>query len=296
MVGRSVAVHVMLVLFIPLATAQGQESPTPAVVPCGESPTAMGCVPGGAFLRGSDKGPKDARPQESVWLQTFYMDQFEVTVEAYQRCVAAGKCKRRKTLYEDFDRPRQPKVGVKWYDAVDYCTFMGKHLPTEAEWEKAARGTDGRSYPWGDAEATCELAVIKDEKGRSCGVKKSGPAGWKGRTFEVGSRAPNQYGLYDMAGNAWEWVYDWYSRSYKECGKDCQGINPRGPCAGKEPCKGHDQRVLRSGSWYWESKYCQTTRRRAHYPQNHKPYHHFGFRCAASVEEAAAIPQTSPTP
>ncbi|HSA24013.1 MAG TPA: formylglycine-generating enzyme family protein, partial [Myxococcota bacterium] len=132
----------------------------PTVIACGAAPAGMACIPGGPFLRGTAKGPRDARPQEAVWLQTFFMDTHEVTVEAYDACVAEKKCKPAKTAYgRDYLRPRQPKVGQSWYHAVAFCKARGKHLPTEAEWEKAARGTDGRTYPWGEEPATCERAV-----------------------------------------------------------------------------------------------------------------------------------------
>ncbi|MBN2497153.1 MAG: SUMF1/EgtB/PvdO family nonheme iron enzyme [Deltaproteobacteria bacterium] len=261
----------------------------PAALPCAEPPPGMACVPGGPFVRGTDDGDKNARPAETVWLQTFYMDQLEVTVAQYDACVKAGKCKPAKTNYSDFSRPRQPKVGLSWYHARDYCAAQGKHMPTEAEWEKAARGSDGRPYPWGDEPATCARAVIKDSRGRSCGVKKaSGGRPETGRTFEVGSRPPNPYGLYDMAGNAWEWVADWYAPSYARCGAACRGVDPRGPCDGRAKCPGHDMKIVRGGSWYWGAERATCYHRRPHYPAN-RPYHHYGFRCAASLEQAARL-------
>jgi len=277
-----------LVMNVPMAQAESQLPDGTAIAPCVATKT-MGCVPGGPFLRGSETGKDNEKPQATVWLQTVYMDQYEVTVEQYEACVKAKKCKKARTRYRDYSRPKQPKVGVRWYDAVDYCRALGKHLPTEAEWEKAARGTDGRTYPWGEKRATCKESVIKDGRGRSCGVKKSaGGKPEKGRTFVVGTRAPTQYGLYDMAGNSWEWVSDWSSKSYKRCGKSCEGINPKGPCDGKERCKGHRTKIVRGGSWYWPASYATTTYRRRHVPSN-DPYHHFGFRCAASPEEAETI-------
>ena len=248
----------------------------------------MACIPGGPFLRGSDDGPHNSRPHSEIWLQTFYMDTHEVTVEAYQACVKSKRCKPARTNYRDYSRPKQPKVGLNWYAARLFCKANGKHLPTEAEWEKAARGTEGWLFPWGNKAATCERAVIKDKRGRSCGVRKKFGHPDKGRTFEVGTRPANQYGLYDMAGNAWEWVADWYTRSYKRCGKACMGVNPKGPCQGKEPCKGHDQRIVRGGSWYWPGSHATSIFRRPHFPKN-RPYHHFGFRCAASVDEATGL-------
>ena len=270
----------------PAATALPEEPA--AESPCGVAPPGMACVPGGPFLRGSDEGPDNERPRALVSVSTFYMDLYEVTVERWERCVAERKCKRVRTIYDDYSRPAQPKVGVSWFDAVAYCRAHGKHLPTEAEWEKAARGTDGRAYPWGDEPATCERAVIEDARGRSCGVRKAGSHPDKGRTFEVGTRPATVHGLYDMAGNSWEWVHDWISRSYEACGAACRGRDPRGPCDGAARCKGHHRRVVRGGSWYWPASYATTTYRRAHVPSN-DPYHHFGFRCAASMDEAALL-------
>jgi sulfatase modifying factor 1 len=254
---------------------------------CESIAPSMGCVSGGAFLRGSNDGPHDVRPQASIILDTFYIDKHEVTVAEYEACVGTGGCKKAKTNYTDYSRALQPKVGVSWFHAVQYCEAQGKHLPTEAQWEKAARGTDGRSYPWGDQEATCKEAVIMENGKRSCGEIKKGRHPWKGRTLEVGTRAPNQFGLFDMAGNSYEWVYDWYE-PYDECGEKCLGKNPRGPCDGASPCSGQRRRAVRSGSWYWPASYARTFARRAHVPDN-DPYHHFGFRCAASVEEIQAF-------
>jgi sulfatase modifying factor 1 len=270
------------------APSLGDEDSHAPIGSCKNVPKGMACIPGGPFARGSDDGPKDTRPRTTVWVQTFYMDLFEVTYEDYQACVKNRKCAPAGPNYGDFNRPRQPITGVSWYDAVGYCRVLGKHLPTEAEWEKAARGTDGRIYPWGNEPATCDRAVFKDRRGRSCGVPKKGKRPDKGRPLEVGSKPPQLYGLYDMAGNSWEWVYDWYSKSYATCGKDCLGRDPRGPCQGAESCPGHRRRVVRGGSWYWEAEKMTAFYRRAHMPSN-SPFHHFGFRCAAGLQEAEAL-------
>ena len=268
--------------------ATGQTDPPRRALPCEDAPFEMACIPGGWFLRGSDSQLRNSRPQQRIWVDTFYMDITEVTVEAYDACVAGGACREARTVYEDYSRPRQPKVGVTWFDAVAYCTAHAKHLPTEAEWEKAARGTDGRLYPWGDRVATCRDAVIEDRRGRSCGVQKRGESRDKGRTFVVGTRPANQYGLFDMAGNAWEWVNDWYSPDYAKCGESCQRPNPRGPCDGHSPCPGRFYRVVRGGSWYYGAEMATTVYRRFHFPAN-RPYHHFGFRCAATLGEVARM-------
>lgn len=258
------------------------------IVPCEEPPPNMACIEGGPFIRGSDDGPDNTRPAETIWLQTFYMDVHETTYAEYKACQQAKRCPRAGPLYNDFSRLKQPMVGVDWFEAVKFCEEQGKHLPSEAQWEKGARGPDGALHPWGDEPATCERAVIKDEKGRSCGVKKRKEHPDKGRTFEVGSKPPGVYGLHDMSGNAWEWVYDWASPSYEACGDACGGTDPKGPCDGADKCPGHPQKVVRGGSWYWDARYATGIYRRFHVPNN-EPFHHFGFRCAASLDEARKI-------
>lgn len=256
---------------------------------CGEGPEEMACIPGGAFIRGSDEGPENTRPRAEIWLQTYWIDKNEVTNAEYEACEKAGKCPPSGPQYVDFDRPKQPINGVSWFDAKAYCEAQGKRLPSEAEWEKAARGTDGRLYPWGDEEATCELAIIKGKaEGRGCGLKKKGEKPDTGRVWEVGSRPPNQYGLFDMSGNSFEWVHDWYTRSYGECGAACEGVNPRGPCDGADECPGYKHKTVRGGSWYWPAENATTIFRRAHVPRN-EPFHHFGFRCAADLDQASRI-------
>ena len=272
------------------------------IADCADAPEGMSCIPGGAFTRGSNvehtcpqgeirRIPPDQqnyRPPSQVWVQTFFMDQTEVTYSAYQACVSDKGCPRAKPAYTDFSRSKQPMVGMNWYAAVAYCKAMGKHLPTEAEWEMAARGPDGASYPWGEEPSTCERAVIKDDRGRSCGVEKATGQADKGRTWEVALKPVGRFGLYDMIGNAEEWTADWYTKDWERCGADCAGVNPRGPCGGEEACEGMTRKVVRGGSWYWPAECATSWNRRPHYPTN-KPYHHFGFRCAASLEEVKAM-------
>jgi len=248
----------------------------------------MKCIPGGWFERGSDDGPKNARPAMKVWQGTFYMDTHEVTSGQYRACMKARACKRAKPIYGDFSRAKQPMVGMSWYDAVAYCRWRGKHLPTEAQWEKAARGPDGETFPWGNEPATCKRAVLKDARGRSCGVPKSGNLPHVGRTFTVGARPAFRYGLHDMAGNAWEWVADWYSKDWSRCGEACSKPNPRGPCDGAARCRRHRKKLVKGGSWYWPAAHATGFYRRAHVPSN-RPLSHFGFRCAASVAAAGAL-------
>ena len=261
------------------------------VEPCLDPPPpGMACIPGGAFLRGTDDGEPNTRPAATIHLQTFYMDLNEVTVEEYKACKKAKRCPRGGPLYNDFSNPKQPITGPNWFAAVKYCEQAGKHLPTEAQWEKAARGPEGNLTPFGNEPLTCEVAIIMDERGRSCGVEKKKEHPKKGRPNVIGTRPPGAYGLYDMAGNSWEWVADWASESYEKCGEACLGVDPKGPCGGADKCRGHDEKVVRGGSWYWPAEYATGVHRRTHFPINeHSNFHHFGFRCAASASEAQAL-------
>lgn len=267
---------------------------------CGNAPAGMSCIPGGTAVRGIDvdpyfakgahnhaipwRGGPDTTPSAATWIQTFYMDQTEVTYEAFKACVKSRKCKRAGPRYRDYDGPTQPVTGISWYDAQNFCKTQGKRLPTEAEWEKAARGPKGEHNPWGNTLLTCDKTVVKDPaKGRSCGVKKRFGQGHKGKVLPVKSKPAGRYGLYDMAGNAEEWVADWYSRTWNKCGDACKGTNPKGPCDGAKYCKGHWHKVVKGGSWYWQAQHATGFHRRPHWPKN-KPYHHFGFRCAKDIQ------------
>lgn len=294
------------------ATPPAGESPRhlpngEAILPCEEPPPGMVCIPGGPFVRGADddehrcdqpsynkKGQANTGPQAEVWLQTFYMDRTEVTVEAFKACIKAKKCDKAGPRYNDFSRPQQAITGISWYDAENFCRVMGKALPTEAQWEKGARGTEAALFPWGDAPADCERAVIMNAKGeRSCGITKSGNSPEKGRVLEVCSRPAGIYDLCDMAGNAEEWVADWYSHDYASCGEDCAGVDPLGPCQGAATCAGHRYKVVRGGSWYWPAAHATAIHRRSHVPSN-DPFHHFGFRCAASAAAAKDLREPQP--
>jgi formylglycine-generating enzyme required for sulfatase activity len=250
--------------------------------PCGPARADMACIPPGPFLRGTNRGHKDERPQQTLDLDAYFIDRTETTIADYTTCMKAGACEKAGPNYRGFSEPKMPATGINWFEARTYCRWAGKRLPTEAEWEKAARTTDGRTYPWGEERADCTHAIIDEniEEGspnNGCGT---------GKIFNVASRAPNPYGLYDMSGNAWEWVNDWYSPNYADCGPDCAGKNPKGPCGGADTCPGHEERIVRGGSWFWSYQWCTTTRRRPHTPENH-PFHHMGFRCARDADAPA---------
>jgi eukaryotic-like serine/threonine-protein kinase len=173
----------------------------------------------------------EEEPQHPVWLDAFWIDRTEVTNAQYQECVAAGAC--RVADMPSFDpegKPTHPVVEVTWADARSYCTWAGARLPTEAEWEKAARGTDARLYPWGNEPPDCKRANYWGKEG-----------GCVGTTAPVGSypTGASPYGALDMAGNALEWVADWYGQDYYSASPD---RNPTGPDSGPG-------RVLRGLGW-----------------------------------------------
>ncbi|HXU62677.1 MAG TPA: SUMF1/EgtB/PvdO family nonheme iron enzyme [Polyangia bacterium] len=160
-------------------------------------------VPGGPFTQGSTRGEEDERPARKVTLKPFAIDRTEVTRAAYAQCVEAAKCRAPAAAEGDANLPI---TGVDWNDAQAYCKFAGGRLPTEAEWEKAARGTDGRDYPWGN-EVDCSKANWGSFEGE-------GPCAGKnpGHPVAVGSypSGASPYGALDLGGNVWEWVADKY--------------------------------------------------------------------------------------
>lgn len=242
------------------ATASG---PLPAMTDA--RGVEMILIPEGNFSMGSNSGDDDERPIHSIYLDAFYIDKFEVTNALYQDCVNAGVCKppvqagsyTRGSYYGNSQYDDFPVVYVDWNMANAYCTWRGASLPTEAQWEKAARGTDERTYPWG--------------RGADC--QKANYQGCINGTTQAGSYESGQspYGVYDMAGNVWEWVADWYSAEYY---RSSPPSNPTGLDAGRA-------RVLRGGSWNRDPYNLRTSNR-----VNYAPiYYNFdaGFRCASSV-------------
>lgn len=268
---------------------------TRPVAACSKQIPGMACIPAGEFIRGSNDFEPDEKPQEKVFVSEFHIDLHEVTNKEFNECLAAGKCREcMKTGQCNYVGARygwrykkddQPVSGVSWFTAREYCEFRGKRLPTEAEWEKAARGPDGNLYSWGNEPADCARAIIQIGEGKKgikgCFTKRLEPE-WHMHTAAVMSRPPGAYGLYDMAGNVHEWVNDWYSKSYAACGEKCRGRDPKGPCDGAEVCPGYKERSVRGGSWWWTAGYARAAKRRGNVPGNMpmEHYHHFGFRCA----------------
>jgi formylglycine-generating enzyme required for sulfatase activity/serine/threonine protein kinase len=214
-------------------------------------------VPAGEFEMGSNTGDSDEQPVHTVYLDAYWIDQTEVTNGQYQRCVQAGQCEPSEYRNDrDFNGELQPVVGVDWFNARAYCEWAGAQLPSEAQWEKAARGTDGRTYPWGNAQPNSNLLNFYRNIGKTVAVG-SYPAG------------ASPYGALDLAGNVWEWVADWYAEGYYATSP---ARNPKGPSSG-------EYRVLRGGSWDGDPLSVRASFRYRSTPTI--SFNGIGFRCSA---------------
>jgi iron(II)-dependent oxidoreductase len=272
-----------LVLFT-LLVAMGGCSEEEAEQP--EPPQGMVLIPAGHFQMGSEEGDVDEAPIHTVYLDAFYIDKYEVTNAQYRKFVeATGHPAPRGTGYTavydvldrddyqpwndpGFNQPNHPITNVTWSDAIAYCEWLGKRLPTEAEWEKAARsGIEGAKYTWGNSDPNNRTANFADSNTRF---------EWRSQEINdsflfvapVGSFQPNGYGLFDMAGNLWEWCSDWYGASYYA---ESPRENPKGPPTG-------ERRVLRSGAWYRALHTIRSAERVSDYPDSNLNV--IGFRCA----------------
>lgn len=298
----------------PIPTLANPDEPTPAfgvgsTLVSAKDEAMLVYVPEGNFTMGSykigtspdsEQSPSyyDNLPQRLISLNAFWIDKFEVVNRQYAQCVADCACPlptnlksvTRSTYYSDPAFDDYPVIYVDWYMAESYCAWAGRRLPTEAEWEKAARGEKGNLYPWGNEDPNDSLLNFNSPDRD---------------TVAVGSypNGASPYGAFDMAGNAWEWVNDWYHSSYYQF---APGVNPLGPEASDHtpnPVKG-----LRGGSWYFQEGSLRSIFRYGVIPVNDlvrsdirswlvpdysdtskygKPPHGLGtvgFRCAMSIE------------
>jgi len=250
--------------FVP--TLREQNTPTVTNLPTeitDDFGIEMALVPAGEFTMGNEDGEDDEKPVHTVYLDAYYIDKYEITNAYYQTCVIAGVCKLPKktgssqvnNYYGNPQYDNYPVLYVDWNMAETYCEWRQAGLPTEAQWEKAARGTDGRLFPWGFEPKGCPVANYQ-----TC----------FGNPTEVGifPEGVSPYGLFDMAGNVSEWVWDWYDPEYYI---ESPLNNPKGPSTG-------DYRVMRGGSW---SQYSISARVSYRYRGNQDGSNNtIGFRCA----------------
>lgn len=250
---------------------------TAALVACAPNDTPakseLVTIPAGSYMLGLDSGTEANAQAREVTVSSFMIDVHEVTNGEYRRCERAGAC--RAPLHEDLsaiggyhkgaEYKHYPVTFVAWKDADAYCRWAGKRLPTDAEWEIAARGTDGRTYPWGNTAPDCTTAHTGD-----C----VNPDLFMSAPLSVGSLkgSASAFGAYDMGGNMAEWVADWYSVHPED---EASSENPTGPVAGT-------LKLVRGGSWW-----CKTDRLPAWRREPMTPFYragNIGFRCARDAE------------
>jgi formylglycine-generating enzyme required for sulfatase activity len=230
-------------------------------------------IPAGKFPMGTqtdgDWIGEDEFPLHEVYLDAFWMDQTEITIEEYQKCISSGECTpphstESETKKSYFDNPEfadYPVIQVDWEQAGVYCRWAGRRLPTEAEWEKAARGDTSRIYPWdGDEVGPYFANFDMDDNWPNADTSQAGsiPAG------------ASPYQVMDMAGNVYEWVVDWYDSAYYS---KSPTENPSGPAEGSA-------RVIRGGAWSSDGLFIRAASRLAYYPDGFS--NDIGFRCAQS--------------
>ena len=220
-------------------------------------------VPEGPFVMGYRGGEFDEEPRHLVHLSAYWMDKYEVSNARYNLCVEAGKCRKQRYWYDKtLNQPQHAVVAVGWQDGVNYCAWAGKHLPTEAQWEKAARGTDERIFPWGNDWDVSRVNMHWDKDGYAATAP-----------VDAFPKNVSPYGAYGMSGNAWEWTADyWHPHTYRKSAKR----DPTGPETGVK-------RVMRGGSWLYDVPFFVTTHNRSPgRPWIRKAA--VGFRCAKSLK------------
>ncbi len=270
-------------------TETAESSQTPTRTPTlSETPTFIGLAPvitdvsgaemllveAGAFLMGKDTSEADEKPAHIVSLDAYYIDKYEVTNAEYKVCVDTLECNLPKTttFYVDPNYSNHPVVFVSWENATEFCKWRDARLPTEAEWEKAARSANTYNYPWGNTFDGTALNFCDVECDNSWADKRA--RDYYTTTAPIGlfSAGASAYDILDMAGNAAEWVADWYAEDYYA---NSPILNPLGPESGV-------YRVLRGGSWYDRKLDVRTFKRSQLRPN--VAYNYTGFRCAVDVE------------
>jgi formylglycine-generating enzyme required for sulfatase activity len=254
----------------PAPTARGGGlASVPEVITSERDGAEMVFIPPGEFIMGTNGGYANEKPEHTIFVDGFYIYKYEVTVAQYKSFLQdqQGNGHEPDGSYDSYmpgdyftnaKYANHPVVNVNWEDAAAYCRWAGNRLPREAEWEKAARGTGGKTYPWGDAWDEKLSNWDDGEQGfRSDGFRFTAPVG----SFPKGA---SPFGIHDMAGNVWEWVDDWY-QPYR--GNSMQ-----------DPDFGNTYRVIRGGSWLRYPLGLTATSRDTCAPKLR--YNSIGFRCA----------------
>ena len=231
--------------------------------------SVMVFVPAGEFPMGSESGDPDEAPVHSVHLDSYYIDKYEVSWRQWRltslpplRSINGAPIKDQQPFWGRGDN--LPVTYIKWHDAKRYADWVGKRLPTEAEWEKAARGTDGRTYPWGNEPPTFERAVWKKHP-----IGKERPA-----AVDCCPEGASPYGVFNMSGNAFEWVDDWYDARFYKRSPD------------RNPHNVHPElyKVLRGGAFVLDAEDMRSTLRNRQYPEEGQDY--VGFRLVLSLHDS----------
>jgi len=256
-----------------------------------DTPEDMALVPSGFFVMGSNDHGQDETPEHKTYMDSYFIDRYEVSASNFATFLNEVKNvngyyldnKYGTLFYDGKFNPRKgfenhPINNVKWKGAAEYCKWKGKRLPTEAEWEKAARGTDGRIYPWGNKPPAHDIARYHQEWTKEIAHHVMVPV----NIFQEGA---SPYGVYNMAGNVKEWVDDWFDREYYD--DPANHINPKGQIGG-------EFKVLKGGSWRDLKGFIYSSFRNSNYPGSRLD--DYGFRCAKTIGAKGETKQLTKRP
>lgn len=249
-----------ILFFIPSVLTASSESPPPA------QPPGMVYIPKGYFEMGTGSGREDEKPMHFVYTSAYFIDKYEVSNGDYMEFVKATG--HEKPIFwedENFNAPDFPVVGISWFDAMAYAKWKGRRLPTEAEWEKAARGNDGRLWSWGNKWDKGFFVYFANISGDQDNYPYTAPVNY----YQSGV---SPFGLFNTSGNVWEWCLDWYDKDYYSVSPEIDPEGPQGPLRMK---------TLRGGSWINDLDGVQVVHRAHNFP--HIKNKIYGFRTVLPI-------------